>query len=146
MNKKLVFLILSGFTLLGCHFNREFVNREEDKATAEKTADIFYENVRQENYDVVKNLMSKEFYVSTTKDKWEKVLRKTDSLLGKVESRKLVNWQTIRVEGTDARANYLLQYKVQREKYESAETITLQKEGDSIKVKYYSVNSDGFAQ
>jgi len=68
MNRKLVFLMLSGFTLLGCHFNREFVNREEDKVTAEKTADIFYENVRQENlYSVVESLMSKELYRVTTK-------------------------------------------------------------------------------
>lgn len=136
------FLILLSFLLISCNFNTVHENREEDKKDAEKTVQTFYNLLEKENKDALFKLMSKEFTGSTPKEKFDKIIDATLKDCGKVINDSLVQWQTLTVEGTNPKSEYILVYKVKRSIKNTNERFIMKKEGDLIKVLRYNINFD----
>ncbi len=84
------------------------------------------------------------FFNVTNRDGLETIFKKTAETLGNYKYKKLIDWKTNRVEGSNAGADYLLIYEVTYDKYKAQETIRLIKEGSSIRIIGYNINSDGF--
>ena len=129
--------------LFGCNFNATYNNRVEDKNEAEKVADKFYSLIRKTKYQDTYKLFGKKFFQVTDTSKLDDIFQFTYTKLGAIDNMNLDHWQTQIIKGTNPSSNYALYFLVQREKYLSKETITLDKENDSIKIIGYYVNSDG---
>jgi hypothetical protein len=137
------FLLISAIT--GCTFTTSRLNREEDKAAAEKVTKKLFGLLKAKNYDATFNLYSDSLWVNTTKEKLKNIYSYTDGKLGDMKSDSLASWQTKVVSGTDPWAKYELIYQNQYEKGPAVVEIVLIKEPDGkIKILGYHVKSDLF--
>lgn len=143
MMKKII-LLLIGFFLIGCSFNKIYKNRESDKQEAQKVTEKFYSliNDRDLNKQEILNLFGNKFFQVTNNSQFTSILDKVTHDYGKIEHTDLSNWQTLVVEGTNAKSEYLLSYNVRREKMNTFERFTLLKENGIIKIAGYSVDVD----
>lgn len=141
---KSVSIILSLTLFFSCSFTATYNNRIEDKNEAQKVADKFYTLLKEGKYDDTYKLFSKKFFQVADTSKMNKMYHMTFQKLGAITTDSVAHWETHVVTGTNPSSIYVLYYLVEREKYESKETVSLSRENDSIKIDGYRVNSDGF--
>ncbi len=65
--KKLRIGLVITILFTSCHFNRQYINSEEDKNEAEKVLEKFYDNIMIQDFESTCPLFSKEFYKLTDK-------------------------------------------------------------------------------
>ncbi len=145
-----VFMIIFFVAIFGlitsCHFNDQYLDREEDKNDAEKITSEFYKNLQNHDSIALFKLFSDKFWGNTDSIKFYKDISNIEGKLGKLEKIELDHWNTRVVEGTDPISEYVLYYLNKYEKHEAKETINLLKENGQIKIVGYNINSDGFLQ
>ena len=135
----LLFLILSA-----CTFNRTYLNKEDDKNDAMQVIGKFYYYLGAKDYNQVFGLFGKQFYKVASKNDLKKIFALTGNKLGDLKDTNIGEWETKRIEGTDASAEYELRYNNTYSKYEASETFRLIKEDDGkIKIVYYNIQSAG---
>lgn len=142
--KNFVFVFI--LILFSCKKELNFTlhNSDSDKREAEKVTAAFYDNHLLNRMDQNTRLFSDAFYKEITKEELVNFLHDMDAKLGKVKGKELDSWETKVVSGTSAKSEYLLVYKVEREKYPSVESFYMVKDdNDSIKILYYNLNSKG---
>ncbi|MGN7988044.1 hypothetical protein ACTJKC_11930 [Pedobacter sp. 22226] len=144
-NKFYAALYLSCLLLIltGCNFNSTYLNREEDKKDAEKVTNEFYKVLEKKEFGKLTPFFSPRFTAVTKPEKLNEFLVATTNKLGEIKSKKLDHWESKVVKGSNASANYVLYYIVERTKFQSKETITLTAENNQIKILGYNVNSEG---
>lgn len=140
---KSISVILSLTLFFSCSFTATYNNRIEDKNEAQKVGDKFYSLLKAGKYDDAYKLFSKKFFQVTDTSQMNKMYRMTYQKLGAIVSDSVAHWETHIVTGTNPSSIYVLYYLVERQKYESKETVSLSKENDSIKIDGYRINSDG---
>ena len=144
MEKKYVFIILFSLFLSSCNFNRTYTDRPIDREEAERVTVKFYYMLRDKKYNQTHALFSPRFIEVTDTSKLNNIFKTSDEQLGKIEDQTLETCKTNIVEGSNPISEYLLIYKVRRNKFYSKETIRLEKENDTIKILAYNIQSDGF--
>lgn len=132
-------------TLMSCHVNSVYLNREEDKKDAEKVTNKLFELIKTKDYKQTTGLFSKQFYEVSSKEKLFDIFTATNLKLGNLQETKIETWETKRVVGSNPSANYTLVYNNKYEKFESKEIIKLTRDADGIiRIFGYHINSDGF--
>jgi hypothetical protein len=128
-----------------CHFNSQYINRDQDKNDAEKITNLFYNDVKNGTIsDKTFELFSSKFWKSTDEEEFASFLINIQKELGILIEVKLDNWNTKVVEGTDPIYSYELTYLNTYEKCTAQETITLERENGVIKIVRYDISSNGF--
>lgn len=94
-----------------CHFNSQYVNREEDKKEAEKVTNEFYQLLKAKDYEATTKLFSKKFFEVTDKEKLFRIFAMTTEKLGELKNVEIETWETRRVEGTKPSGDYAFMYK-----------------------------------
>jgi hypothetical protein len=140
---KSISIILSLTLFFSCSFTATYNNRVEDKNEAQKVADKFYTLLKAGKYDDTYKLLSKKFFQDSDTSELNKMYHIIFQKLGAIKSDSVAHWETHVITGTNSSSVYVLYYLVEREKYESKETVSLSKENDTIKIDGYHVNSDG---
>lgn len=135
------YLLLIPFLLVGCSFNRTYRNRAEDKEEAEKVVSKLYYTLQNGDLQKASKFFSGKFFQVTDKNKFNKLFKKMDEY-GKVSDYNLSKWETLVVEGTNSKAEYVLTYDVKRDSTKMQEVFSMEKENDSIKIVGYRVNYD----
>ncbi|MCD9853917.1 hypothetical protein LUD75_04335 [Epilithonimonas sp. JDS] len=128
--------------MYSCSFNTTRQNRESDKKDAEKITQKFFTLMKQNNREQSYELFSSRFFKVTNKEKLNDMFDWTQKEGGAFSNYSLSHWETLVVNGTDSRSEYLLTYYVTREKMNTEEIFSMQKEGDSIKIVGYKINLD----
>ncbi|OYQ50370.1 hypothetical protein CHU92_00125 [Flavobacterium cyanobacteriorum] len=141
--KKGVLLVII-FLLSGCNLNATFTNEEHEKNEAEKVVNNFYALLYLKDYKITDKLFSNHFFEKVNKDQFQRILENNQEKLGDILSNNLIDWKTFRVEGTNAKSEYVLIYEVVYTKFKTIEKIEMVKEENVIKIIGYHVNSDGF--
>lgn len=147
MNKiKTLGTMLFSFLIFSCNFNANvnFENEEKEKEDAESTAAIMYLNLSRKEYEKVTDLFSDSFFKTDNRDNFIKFLSSNAKKLGDFQDYNLMEWKTSRSKGTNTNAQYLLVYDVKYSKFKATETLLMVKEGETIKIIGYHVNSAGF--
>lgn len=141
---RLYFYIVLGL-LTSCHFNSQYLDRDEDKNEAEKVSNIFYEDLKNDTIkETTIKLFSDKFWSLENSDSFKIVIKKTQEKLGRLREVKLDHWKTKVVTGSNPSSEYVLFYLNKYEKYNAKEKVSLVKENDTIKIIGYDINSDGF--
>lgn len=132
--------------MISCNLNvnSTMENREEDKDEAERVTMLFYAYLESNEFEKTHSFFSPKFIEVTSLSDLDTILVRSNRELGKVKNKELMGWQTNVKSGTDPSSEYFLVYKVTREKYDSKESIRLQKENEKIKILAYNVESEGF--
>ncbi|RZJ47727.1 MAG: hypothetical protein EOO44_22050 [Flavobacterium sp.] len=141
---KRFFLLIFIMLLCSCHLNNIYENEEAEKAAAEKVADEFYNFIKRQEFVQSEVLFSSGFYKISSREDLQILLNATNKLVGNYQSRKLIDWKTKRIEGSNPSSEYFLVYEVIYDKYPSRDTFRLVKEDGEIKIFAYNVNSEGF--
>ncbi len=128
--------------LSGCHFNSSRENASGDKADAMLVTGKFYELMKNNRAEEATKLFSKKVLESENGSKLTHVFSKTLSECGEIIGDSLIACQSMVVEGTDPRSEYLMAYYVKRSIRPTTETFSMTKENDSIKIVGYKVNMD----
>lgn len=137
--------LLTVFLMAACHFNSQYINREEDKVDAEKVSMRFYEYIKNKEYEQTAALFSDSMLKTTPKEKIYNLYTMIGRKLGDFKGAELVKWETRRVEGSNPSGDYTLLYKTKYGEFEAMEDIRLIREVDgSIKIVGYHVTSDEF--
>ncbi|WP_027383542.1 hypothetical protein [Epilithonimonas caeni] len=131
----ILFIIL----LTGCNFNTVYKNREQDKQDAEKVTEKFYSLMNSNNRQKAIKLMSQKLFKITSKEKFNQILDESSKECGNIISDSLIHWETVAVEGTNPKNEYVLIYDVKRDIKNTQEKFTLYKENDSIKILGYDI-------
>lgn len=139
-------LLTTSISGVGCRVNATYNNQESDKMDAERVIGEFYSLTKNKDYTGTYKLFSEQFFKASDTSKLYNILVATQEKIGPVETLKLGQWETQSIKGTDERNDYILQYVVKRQYFESNETFTLTKENGAIKIVRYNINSDGFFQ
>jgi hypothetical protein len=131
--------------LASCHFNSQYINRDEDKKDAEKITTKLFDLLKTKNYNETTELFSNKFFEVSSQEKLFEIFAATSNKLGELQNTKIESWETKIVQGSNPSANYLLVYKNKYENFESKETFTLTKEKDGkTRIIAYNINSNGF--
>ena len=140
-----IFYILSVFSifLTSCQLNTTSSNRESDKREAEEITNKFYHHLEMNEFDKAETLFSESFFEVTDREKLNKIFQKTIEDCGDLSNFELEEWNTFVVSGTDSKSEYVLLYKVTRDKKQTTERIGMVKEEDeNIRIVSYHVNFD----
>ncbi|OCK51672.1 hypothetical protein BA768_02865 [Chryseobacterium sp. CBo1] len=135
-------LILISFLFIGCSYDKIYENRESDKQDAQKVINKFYFLIQQNNKEKVFKLFSNRFFQEVGKERFEKILDKTDNDFGKVKDYELTNSWTQIIKGSNPISKYELSYLVTRDSTQTKEYFRMQKENDTIKIISYRVDFD----
>ncbi len=144
MKKTYIFICIIFFSLSSCNFNNHYTNRPLDKEQVESVTTKFYYLLRDKKYKETHSLFSPRFLEVTDTSKINKIFQASDEELGEIKDQILETCETNVVEGSNPISEYLLVYDVKRTKFNSKETIHLEKENGVIKILSYNVQSDGF--
>lgn len=125
-----------------CTFNTSRENREEDKKEAEKVTQKFFTLIKENNKQALYNLFSDKFFNVTSNDQLNQMLDIADKEGGKIKKITLSHWETNVVKGTDPKSEYYLAYYNIRDKMNTEEIFSLQKENNDIKIVGYKINLD----
>ncbi|RMZ60822.1 hypothetical protein D1632_02260 [Chryseobacterium nematophagum] len=140
--KKYILLLIS-FLFIACSYEKIYENRESDKQDAQKVINKFYFLIQHNNNKKeVFKLFSNRFFQEVEKERFEKILDKTDSDFGKVKDYQLTNSWTQIVKGSNPISKYELSYIVTRDSTQTKEYFRMQKENDTIKIISYRVDFD----
>ena len=144
MKKVHYLFLLLALAVCGCSMNTSNKNREEDKIEGERITQQYFDLLSKKEYQSVYNLCSPRLQSVSPIDSIIKIYQMTEEKLGTIEDIHLESWETLVQTGTDPKSEYFYRYKVKRTKFESEELFRLGKEGDSIKILQYKINSEGF--
>lgn len=145
ISSRIILALLTLSIMTSCHYNSQYLNREEDKNEAEQVTNKLYDFLKSKNYEGTNDLFSKKFFEVTDKEKLLKIYAMTNEKLGDLITTEVESWETKVVKGSNPSSNYVLVYKNKYERFEARETITLTKEEDGqIRILGYNINSDGF--
>jgi hypothetical protein len=134
---------ISFFIFTSCHFNSSYVDRQEDKNEAEGVTSDFYTYLQRNDFKNSLQLMSSKFFEKSTEEQTIEFMNETNDKLGAIKYARIKEWHTLRVEGTDPKTQYIFIYEVERDKYNSIETVSLEKEDGVAKIVGYNVSSEG---
>lgn len=95
-------------------------------------------------YKETHSLFSPRFLEVTDTTQINKIFQASNEQLGQIKDQILETCETNIVEGSNPISEYLLVYTIKRTKFNSKETIHLEKENGVIKITSYNVQSDGF--
>lgn len=137
----LIFVFVINFC--SCNFTSTYHNRPSDKSEAEIVSNQLYDYLAKDQYSDAQFLFSEKFFEITSKDSLRKMFLDIKKL-GKYHERSLVNWETLVMQDSSSKSEYVLFYDVVYEYFPAQEMIRLEKENDSIKIVAYQVKSDGF--
>lgn|SRR5690554_1969187 len=128
---------------ISCNFNTVYNNRESDLKDAEEVADELFNNLESGNYKDAIKLFSDKFFEHSSESELSALF---DSIktLGELRNRKLIEWKTFVVEGTNAKSEYYLRYNSVYPNHQTDETLSLEKENDKIKIYGFQVHSISF--
>ncbi len=139
-----LFFVILGL-LSSCHFNSQYLDREEDKNEAEKVSNLLYEDLKNDTItQSTINLFSDKFWTNENSASFKTKIKKTQEKLGRLTEVKLDHWKTQIVVGSNPSAEYILFYLNKYEKYTAMESVSMVKEDDLIKIVRYNINSNGF--
>ena len=144
MKKFCTCILLISVTLSSCNFNSHYTDRPQDREEAERVTVKFYYLLRDKKYSEAHSLFSPRFLEVTNDSRLDELFKSSDDQLGEIQDQTLETWKTNRVDGSNPISEYLLIYNVKRTKFNSRETIRLEKEKDEIKILAYNVQSEGF--
>lgn len=144
MKKIFLSIFLLSITLSSCNFNKHYTNRPLDKEEVERITTKFYYLLRDKKYKQTNSLFSPRFLEVTNASKVSEIFQASDEKLGEIKDQTLETCETNVVEGSNPISEYLLVYNVKRTKFNSKETIHLEKEKGIIKILSYNVQSDRF--
>ncbi|UMQ41171.1 hypothetical protein MKS83_17430 [Chryseobacterium sp. Y16C] len=130
------------FAFIGCNYNKIYENRESDKQDAQKVINKFYFLIQNKNNKEVFKLFSNRFFQEVGKERFERILDKTDNDFGKVKDYELIDSWTQITEGSNPISKYELSYLVTRDSTQTKEYFRLQKENNSIKIISYRLDFD----
>jgi hypothetical protein len=136
-------LILIAFIFVSCSYDKIYENREEDRQDAQKIVNKFYFLIQHDNSKKeIFKLFSNRFFREVGKERFEKILNKTDRDFGKIKDYQLTNSWTQIVKGSNPISKYELSYLVTRDSTQTKEYFRLQKEKNSIKIISYRLDFD----
>lgn len=135
-------LILISFLLVSCSYDKIYENREVDRQDAQKVINKFYYSIQQNEREEVFKLFSDRFFKEVGKERFEKILDKTELDFGKVKDFQLTNSWTQVVKGSNTQSRYELSYIVTRDSTQTKEYFKMQKKNDSIKIINYRLDFD----
>jgi len=124
---------------MSCNFNSTYQNREEDKKDAENVAQKFYTFINNNNKENAFELVSKNLFKVTPKEKFNQILNNSFMECGNIKNDSLIQWETLVVKGNNPKSEYVLIYNITRDIKNTQEKFTLHKEGDSIKIVGYDI-------
>lgn len=140
--RKIIYL---GFLILfiSCNFNTVYNNRETDLQDAEEVAFELFTNIESGNYKEANMMFSSKFFDHSSESELNALF---DSIktLGAIKNRQLVDWKTFVIEGSNAKAEYVLRYSSVYPNHQTDETLSMEKENDSIKIYGFQVHSTSF--
>ena len=139
-------MFITFFIFTSCHFNSIYVNKQEDKDEGENVTTNFYTYLQKNEFENSLQLMSSKFFEKSTEKQTIEFMNNVTNKLGAVKYAKIKEWHTLRVEGTDPKTQYLFVYDVERYKYNSVETISLEKEDAVARIVGYNLNSEGLSK
>jgi len=140
---KKIYLLIISFLLMSCSFNQTFSNRESDKNEAEKISRKFYwELLYGGNQDDLYKLFGEQFFAVTSEEKLNELNLTSQNEIGQIQDYNLVKWETLVVQGSNPRSEYVLTYDVKRERGKTQETFSMNKEEGEIKIIGYRINQD----
>lgn len=117
-------------------------NNIKDKKEAEFVTDKFYILLRSHNTKEASKLFGKKFFKVTSQNDLNNMFTQSYQTCGEIKKDSLIKWGTTVIKGTNSYSGYDFTYKVKRNLKNTREIISLQKEGDSIKIVGYSINLD----
>lgn len=128
---------------ISCNFNTVYNNRESDLKDAEEVANELFNNLESGNYKDAIKLFGGKFFEHSSESELTSLF---DSIktLGELRNRKLIEWKTFVVEGTNAKSEYYLRYNSVYPNHQTDETLSLEKENDKIKIYGFQVHSISF--
>lgn len=129
------------FSGLNCSNNSTSINSDEDKIAADKIVGAFYKAVKADSLENTLPVLSKDFFLYTTKQQYVAMMENFKSLTGKLIRYELSNWDTQTENGKHPSGTYHLQYKVYYENDTSTETFNLVKESEEIRIIGYQIKS-----
>ena len=136
-------IIFSLIFLLSCNLNTTYSNRESDKREAEQITNKLYHYLEMQELEKAESLFSEQFFEVTDRETLNKIFAKTLEKCGNLTNFTLEEWTTFIVKGTDSKSEYVLVYRITRDKKNTTERIGLIKEEDeAIKIVSYHVNFD----
>lgn len=136
-------IIFSLIFLLSCNLNTTYSNRESDKREAEQITNKLYHYLEMQELEKAESLFSEQFFEVTDRETLNKIFAKTLEECGNLTNFTLEEWTTFIVKGTDSKSEYVLVYRITRDKKNTTERIGLIKEEDeAIKIVSYHVNFD----
>jgi hypothetical protein len=146
MRKVFPSLLVSFMILLSaCTFNNTYTNRKKDRQDAVAVAAGFFDHIKKHKYEATFGLFSEEFKKITSEEKVLEIYEYTNKHLGDLQETELVAWETKVVEGTDASANYALEYRNTYDSSTAKEVFRLVKNKEGrVKILYYGIDSDRF--
>jgi hypothetical protein len=143
MKKKTILILFISTFITSCTFNSSYVDREVDRQEAERVTVKFFYLLHEKKFNETHSLFSPRFMEVTNKEKLNQLFQASEEKLGSVKDQSLESWNTNVVKGTNSKSEYLLVYNVKRTKFNSKETLRLEKENDTIKILYYNIESEG---
>ncbi|MCP1995849.1 hypothetical protein [Flavobacterium sp. HSC-61S13] len=138
----LLFLVVPFF--IACNSNATKGGLRQDERAAEAVGGWLYYHSMNKNYDSIYNLMSKDYFVNSSKDKLKTYLIEKESKLGDIKTFEITDWEkNTSTNEANVDAQYVLRYKVEYVNGKSDETLYLSKEGKDLKITDYQVESAG---
>lgn len=128
---------------ISCNINTVYNNRESDLKDAEEVANELFNYLESGNYKDAIELFGDKFFEHSSESELNALF---DSIktLGELRNRKLIEWKTFVVEGTNAKSEYYLRYNSVYPNHQTDETLSLEKENDKIKIYGFQVHSISF--
>jgi hypothetical protein len=109
--------------------------------------DEYFEQVKQNNFNLVESYYADTFYEATSREKWEELYKKVHLTLGTLNSTELVSWTMRTMMSTSGSGKYFtFVYDNKYENGNAKETINLflPKGSDEVKIIGHNYNSDAF--
>lgn len=140
MHKKIMFILTMIF-MFSCSANK--VSKDDVLSFMDK----YFEESKQNDFNIIEPYYAEAFYLSTGKEKWEELFNKVHSIIGPLESTELESWNMKSMLATSGSGTtYTLIYNNKYENGVVKETITIfiPKGKNEIKIIGHNYNSNIF--
>lgn len=141
---KKVFAVLALVLLISCNGNGQKSLSKDDVAAL---MDEYFEQVKQNDFNVIAAYYSDKFYENTSKEDWEELYNRIHLKLGQLVSVELKSWNMKSVWGTSGSGkHFTLVYNNKYENGNAEETVVLfaPRGKNEIKIDGYHYNSKAF--
>ena len=117
------------------------------KSDVETFMDGYFENVKQNDFNLIESYYSDSFYEATDKDYWEDLYNKIHSALGELISTELESWKinsSISTSGSGRTFSFVYSNTYENGKAKETINIFVPRGTDDIKIIGHNYNSDVF--